>query len=203
MKRWDIINSIIEKKSFQTYLEIGVFKGQCFSKIRCNYKDGVDPCIENGNTTFVNFKLESDDFFKQNKTKYDLIFIDGLHHKAQVDKDIINSLEHTIENGIIILHDCNPPTEAHAAVPRIQTDWNGDVYKSILEFQKINDKHHFFTIDTDWGIGVIIKNKPLEEIHEPNFYQKGIDNWNFFDKNRKKLLNLIDIKEFKNKLDGI
>ena len=56
---------------------------------------------------------ESDDYFSSlDKTiKYDLIFIDGLHLEHQVDKDINNSLNHLSENGVIIIHDCNPITE--------------------------------------------------------------------------------------------
>jgi hypothetical protein len=77
------------------------------------------------------------------------------------------------------------------------------VYKSVLEFQKNNNTHQFFTIDTDWGVGVIIKNiKPIVK-YDDDFYQKGIENWDFFDENRKKLLNLISINEFNEFLNGI
>ena len=54
----------------------------------------------------VNFvKDGSDIFFKNNKTNYDMIFIDGNHTINQVLKDIINSLNCLNKNGIIILHD--------------------------------------------------------------------------------------------------
>ena len=35
-----------------------------------------------------NMKITSDDFFKQNKNKYDCVFIDGLHIYDQVKRDI-------------------------------------------------------------------------------------------------------------------
>ena len=41
-------------------------------------------------------KITSDDFFKQNKKKYDCIFIDGLHTYKQVKNDILNSIKFMI-----------------------------------------------------------------------------------------------------------
>ena len=45
--------------------------------------------------------------------KFDLIFIDGLHLANQVQKDIENSLKFIKDEGFIVLHDCNPPSEYH------------------------------------------------------------------------------------------
>lgn len=47
----------------------------------------------------------SDDFFKHNKKKYDVIFIDGSHDKEQVIKDSLNAYDCLSEEGIIIWHD--------------------------------------------------------------------------------------------------
>jgi len=198
MYRFEIINKFIEKHKFENYLEIGVFKGECIREIRCENKDGVDPGIEKVLVDEVNYPMTSDDFFKQNNKKYDIVFIDGLHHTEQVDLDIQNSLRCTKENGIILLHDCNPPTPSHAAVPQIQESWNGDVYKSVLKFQSDNLLHNYFTIDTDWGVGVIIKNQKPTNLLQKDMYYQGINDWNFFDKNRVSLLNLITTDKFLN-----
>ena len=72
-KRWDLINEIIIKKKYTDYLEIGCFDNDCFSKININNKTGVDPL--KGGT----IKKTSDEFFKTNSNKFDIIFIDGLH----------------------------------------------------------------------------------------------------------------------------
>lgn len=197
MYRYDIINYFISKLNLQTYLEIGVFDGECIQKINCPVKDGVDPGTENGLSVGVNYKMTSDEFFNSNRNKYyDIIFIDGLHYSKQVDIDIENSLKQTNKNGIVILHDCNPPTLKHTLIPRIQPQWNGDVYKSILKFRNSNFNHEYFTVDCDWGVGVIMKNyKSKNEVKVANF-EKGIQDWDYFDSNRNHLLNLITTKEF-------
>ena len=121
MHRSEIINHFITKYNFVNYLEIGVFNGDCITKVIAQHKDGVDPGAEGVVHPEVNYPITSDEFFeliKDHDVKYDIVFIDGLHHSDQVIKDINNSLKHTIDDGIIVMHDCNPPTQAHAQVPR-------------------------------------------------------------------------------------
>ena len=103
-----IINHLIEKNNFQNYLEVGVHEGENYKNINVKRKVGVDPKPLTTNTSVL--KLTSDQFFEKNKLKFDIIFIDGLHLEHQVDKDIKNSLNFINENGIIVMHDCNPPS---------------------------------------------------------------------------------------------
>ena len=77
--------------------------------------------------------MTSDDFFKDNKEKFDTIFIDGLHIDEQVQKDIENSLNALNEGGTIVMHDCKPLSEEAQIFPRIQIAWNGDVWKAWLK----------------------------------------------------------------------
>ena len=199
MERFDVINYFIVKYNFKKYLEIGVFRGDTIRRVKAVHKDGVDPGIEGETVPEVNYLMGSDDFFEliksQNSKKYDIIFIDGLHHSEQVTKDINNSLNHLTDNGIIILHDCNPLQELHSLVPRVSGYWNGDVYKSVLNFRK-NNTHTYFTIDTDCGCGVIIKDYSNKIICDNSVLQKAIESWGFFDKNRKEVLNLISVEDF-------
>jgi hypothetical protein len=200
MQRFDIINYFIDKFNFVNYLEIGVYRGENIRKIKAIHKDGVDPGVEGEMVPEVNYRMTSDDFFELIKDhediKYDIIFIDGLHHSDQVDKDIVNSLNHLVDNGVIVLHDCSPEKEEYSLVPRISGPWNGDVYKSVLRFrQKYN--HTFFTVDTDCGCGVIINDNSGLNLCDKEILNKGLDSWGYFDPNRKQLLNLLTIDEFK------
>jgi hypothetical protein len=200
MRRFDIINTFIKKYNFKNYLEIGVYQGENIRKIIAPHKDGVDPGSEGHMTPEVNYPITSDEFFELIKNhkdiKYDIIFIDGLHHSEQVDKDIENSLNHLIDNGVIVLHDCNPEKEEYSLVPRISGPWNGDVYKSVLKFRQ-NYNHSFFTVDTDCGCGVIINNNSGVSLCDKESLQRGLESWDYFDHNRKQLLNLISVDEFK------
>ena len=81
-ERYDIIKKIIEKKKYSSYLEIGCFEDETFNKINTDKKVGVDP------NSGGNVRLTSDNFFKINKDRFDIIFIDGLHAFDQVKKDI-------------------------------------------------------------------------------------------------------------------
>lgn len=195
IQRYDVINYLIEKYNLVNYLEIGVFKGENIQKIKAQHKDGVDPGHEGYLASEVNYQMTSDEFFENIKgqdIKYDIIFIDGLHHAEQVEKDIKNSLNHVVEGGFIILHDCNPLNYEMQLVPRETIVWNGDVWKAFVDFKLYHPNIKCCVIDTDFGVGVIqnIPNKVTIVPH--NFW-----NWDYFEKNRKQLLNLISWDEFK------
>ena len=147
--RWDLIQHIIDKYSYENYLEIGCDKDQSFSKIKIKKKIGVDPI--SGGT----IRDTSDNFFKYNKQKFDIIFIDGLHHYEQVSRDIKNSLNILNKDGFILIHDCLPRSIAHQAIPRYRGSWNGDVWKSLVEL-RTNPKLDTYTCQIDFGVGVII-----------------------------------------------
>ena len=98
------------------------------------------------------------------------------------------------ENGTIILHDCNPPSEYHAkeniyfGLP-ISGEWNGTVYKSLVKIRSKRNDLTLTTVDTDFGVGILTK-EPSETIKTCS------DTWDFFDTNRKEILNLITPKQF-------
>lgn len=202
--RWDIINYIINKHRFLNYLEIGVNDGMCIRQIRAAHKDGVDPYpgSEHGvymNIPEVNYPITSDEFFnliKGSDIKYDIIFIDGLHHADQVDKDVENSLNHIVDNGFIILHDCNPPEYEMQLVPRVTGMWNGDVWKSIAKLRCLRNDLEVSVIDTDWGVGVVKKGN--QEVYDKAPLDTCLT-YEYLDQNRDDLLNIISVEGFYSK----
>jgi hypothetical protein len=199
MHRIELINYYLSKKDFKKYLEIGVYKGHSYNGVIATIKDSVDP----DETTLAAYHLTSDDFFEKIAPtldyKYDVIFIDGLHHTEQVDKDIENSLKYLEDDGIIILHDCNPESEPRQRVP-VDFDiwehgWNGDVWKSVFKFRLNNSyrKYKVFVIDADEGLGVIKNNRLGNEF---TFEMPEKLNYDFLNANRKDILNLITPEEF-------
>lgn len=186
MKRTDIINILIEKINGNNYLEIGVCSGENFNNIKCKHKVSVDPNVNSPAT----IHLTSDEFFKTNKENFDVIFIDGLHHSQQVYRDIINSLNVLSPNGYIVCHDINPEKEEHQIIPFTSGVWNGDCWKAFVSLRQERNDLGMYVVNTDYGCGIIQKGtqeslKINEEL-----------NWNNFNINRKKWLNLISIQEF-------
>ncbi len=146
------------------YLEIGCAGNINFNSIFLPNKTGVDPDM--GGT----IKLTSDQFFDDfNKEKYDLIFLDGLHTYKQTKKDLINSLNVLNVGGVIVLDDFIPRNWKEEFTPRVQSDWNGDVWKISFELLKsIGIKFKLITIDG--GQCIIFKEKGEHFI--PDFYEE-------------------------------
>jgi hypothetical protein len=199
MDRIQIINYLIGKNNFKSYLEIGVRNpDHCFNKIICDLKHGVDPGYE-GDFKF-DFKMTSDEFFNQNENKYDLIFIDGSHIDHQVEKDIYNSLMSLNDNGFIVLHDCYPPTIYHQREDYGDNStpagghWNGTVWKAFVKVRSELKDIFSCVVDCDWGVGIITKTKTPNPITNENVYFS----YREFEKNVKYYLNLISPNEFEN-----
>jgi hypothetical protein len=200
VKRWDLINHLIKNYDFLNYLEIGVNDGVCIRKIKAPHKDGVDPSpgseVGGMDVPEINYPITSDEFFnfiKGHDIKYDVIFIDGLHHSDQVDKDIKNSLNHLVPNGFIILHDCNPPEFINQVVPRISGTWNGDVWKSVVKLRCTEPSLEIKVVDTDWGVGIVKQEQ--QEIYDKVSLEKCLE-WSYFDSHREELLNIISVDNF-------
>ena len=220
LMRYDIINHIISKEKYNTYLEVGTNNFVNYNKINIKKKECIDPQKHRNYT----YNMTSDEAFKkiqEKNKKYDIIFIDGLHWSNQVTKDIINSLKVLNKDGTIVLHDCNPPTALHARYPPEKfpqysnSPWNGDCYKSIVKFRLDNPEVFCRVVDTDWGVGIIKPDKQ-ENMHNkviiadliPNNNDNIVGgilkltgkilNWDYFNENRKALLNLISCIDFLN-----
>lgn len=151
MNRIEIINGLIAKNNYKSYLEIGVQAGHCFSAINCENKTGVDPDPASAATVIST----SDLYFKGSIKKYDIIFIDGLHHSDQVKKDIDNSLKALKKGGTIVMHDCLPTSKRMQEIPlQEQNEWTGDTWKAFLKLRENHDLE-MCVVNCDWGCGII------------------------------------------------
>jgi len=185
--RWDLIDYLIKKYNYKDYLEIGCDKDQLFSRVEIQNKMGVDP-YSGGN-----IRKTSDDFFLNNNQTFDLVFIDGLHTYAQVKKDILNSIKFLNDKGIILVHDCLPNSMAKQAVPRYKMQWNGDVWKAIVDLRQDPDLD-IYTCEIDEGISVIKKKKNTSVLK----LSTEINKLSFKDyyHNHKEYMRIISISKF-------
>ena len=121
------------------------------------------------------------------------MFIDGLHIYHQVKKDIYNSIKCLNKGGIILLHDCLPKNVYDQAVPRCQYNWNGDVWKAIVELRTKKDLD-IYTCYADNGIGVIFNrpNRNILNIEREDFSKMKFSEYY---NNYKEYMNLIFYEE--------
>ena len=195
MQRYDIINYLINKNNYTTYLEIGTEHGENIKKIKCESIESIDPVKNYEHLTYLMTSDEAFKYIKNEKKTYDIIFIDGDHLEAQVDKDIQNSLDVLNKNGVIVVHDCIPPTKEHASDPRTRKiNWNGTVYKSLINVRYTRPELFVCVIDTDWGCG-LIKRKDNQSLYSKISIEKAKE-WEYFDKHKWELLNIISVNDF-------
>lgn len=197
----DLINALADRIKAKTYLEIGVSnRANNFDKIRVQFKIGVDPNPK----ALANFQGTSDEFFDLcaatdafEQLRMQLIFIDGLHHADQVQKDFENSLKVLACGGYIVMHDTYPESELLTHVPRDkQGRWLGDVYKFACRLGEYSGIQ-FCTLDFDngctvvWQDGDCAKKEPVGEI-----------TWNRYVADRHELLNVMNLAKFQKMIDA-
>jgi predicted O-methyltransferase YrrM len=158
MKRWDLINKLIDlHPEINSILEIGVLRGENASHILVKHPNlkyvGVDPYeMENpcksyrpdrdylqAKTELAHyenaeiFKLTSEQYFKHHDEMFDLIFIDGDHSYEAVAKDIAMSLPRLKGPRILCGHD--------------YSSWHPEV-KSAVDESLLNDSRT--DVDNTW-----------------------------------------------------
>jgi len=220
MDRAQIVQDILDKSGGKTYLEIGTWEGCSFFPVRAKRKFAVDVKFKIRSakrlkrtisaTLKLNeerfFKTTSDDFFRKRsylikKNKIDVALIDGAHTYQQSLEDILNCLNYLSDKGVIVVHDCNPDSEAAAysgpslqsveklKLPGFKGCWCGDVWKTIVHLRSSRPDLYVFVLDCDFGVGIVTRGKPedilnysIEEIKDMSYRDLELE--------RRKLLNL-------------
>ena len=93
------------------------------------------------------------------------------------------------------MHDCNPTTVFMQSRPRVSSQWTGDVWKSIFKLRCSRSDLSIFVVDVDFGCGVIRKGK--QELYKIDGDIEEYLKWKYFNRNRKEILNLISVEEYK------
>lgn len=190
LTRTELINALIERYEYKSYLEIGVcFPSHNFDHIAIDNKVGVDP---NPMEFRSNIQVKtSDEYFKENTDKFDIIFIDGLHQEHQVTVDIINALTYLNKGGTIVTHDNLPGHEIQMSETQVPGAWFGTGWKSVAKLRMSIESLSISVVDVACGMAIIRPGKQklfTKEIGELNFKT--------YIENRVELLNVIDFRDF-------
>ena len=186
-----LINDLISDLNYKSYLELGVSVGESWKLISCENKIGVDNNINVANEFDGVVHATTDDYFLNNKDKFDLIYIDALHEKNQVYKDFKNSFNVLNDSGVIIFHDVNP-----FDISQTHFNSSGDVFELWIELAKT---YKVYIIKNEYdgdSVGIFIKSKNSKFIDiEVKDYT-----YQFFSENREDFISYLNYEEIINKI---
>jgi hypothetical protein len=147
-----------------SYLEIGLSMGLTFERVSAQVRWGVDPSPR-FDTEFLPagvqiFVKSSDHFFETTRpaTRFDVVYIDGLHQFRQVYRDLLNSIAHLAPRGSVLIDDTVPcdevsaiPDQRRSLMRRAElgcagTPWHGDVWKAVVAIAQLHPELDFRTI---------------------------------------------------------
>src|SRR5688572_11647007 len=119
MNRKEVIAQLIHSRNFKNYLEIGVFNGHIFFRVKGDFKIAVDPEFQFSTgrkiiKTLINpknlnnhyFEKTADDFFAQDAArvignrKIQVALIDGMHEYDYALRDVENTLSYLSNDGV-------------------------------------------------------------------------------------------------------
>lgn len=157
MQRFDIINHLITINNYKSFLEVGTQAKINFTSVNVIRKVCVDP----DPNAEADYQMTSDEYFNNNFEKFDIVFVDGLHHADVVYRDIINSLNRLNPGGCVVVHDVIPYSYIAQVIPLEKasnmgtTAWNGDVWKAWIKLRTERNDLIMNCVNTDHGCGVI------------------------------------------------
>lgn len=224
MNRIKVVQEALDGREKPVYLEIGVSYGVAFRRIVADEKVAVDPALNlsarsrrlaeaKARATHY-FETTSDAFFA-GETAFleqhgiDVALIDGLHTYRQALRDVENTLLYLRDDGIVILHDCNPANASIADPAASYADyrahhrwrnllwhmlvttppWSGDVWKAIVHLRSARPDLRVAVLDCDSGIGLVRKGSPESQLPYTAAQIEALG-YEDFAADRERLLNL-------------
>lgn len=210
LSKTEIVNALARKRGFSSYLEISTGKaGDHFVDVdrtqlttchrlmyRCpdDYADGLEIDFRTRGVGIGQFFDE----VRYRGTKYDIMLVDSSHTYECSMRDLSYALSALVDGGILVVHDCDPPGES------------GVTYAAFVDFVLGRDDIDYYTVDTDFGCGVIKKRRPLPSpdrisaVPETEglrlFWEaiRGDETLRYvgFKKRKRELLRMISVREF-------
>jgi len=152
---------------------------------------------------------------KRDVNKIDVCLVDGWHTYDCAIRDLTCTYELLADGGVLVVHDCLPPTELSASPIRQPSSWCGVSYKAYLDFVLVRGDLDYCTVDVDFGCGIIFKNRTtnfMEDVFSSIHRPKLVTDWfsvhhddqtafQFFKQNHVELLRLISAKNFVHRLN--
>jgi hypothetical protein len=178
IRRYEVIQALLDFFDKPRYLEVGVSKGTTFHHVDARFKVAVDPRFQfdwqseqaaRGPRTQYH-PVTSDVYFGsiiEPKQEFDVIYLDGLHTFEQTLRDFTNAVDHLADGGVIVVDDVKP-SSYHASLPDPRSyqklrqyvgderrAWMGDVYKLVWFIDTFYPAMSYATIANNHGQAVV------------------------------------------------
>lgn len=211
----DIINLLGQVNGYSSYLEVAsqttghqyarvcehIFttKKRLLYNIPDGYSDGL-PVDYSASDLSGSHCLEQ---IEASNQSFDVVFIDPYHTYKSSLQNLMAGFRLLNPDGVMVVHDCNPPS-LDIASPTFQGGlWCGLTYLAFLDFVHQNPGTEYGVVDTDWGVGLVFRNSgtrpalfgPLPERPAIDGLQLG--DWEVFDAQRQHLLRLLSPQCFR------
>ena len=193
VKRNYVVQGMLSLFDNPSYLEVGVAQGSTFKNVSAARKVAVDPAFRfdtaeaaEAQPGSVFYDMTSDEYFFSSSAdeKFDVIYLDGLHTFHQTLRDLMNSLNHVADDGIIVVDDIWPSSLA-AALPAAadykavrkfleieRGAWMGDVYRLVMFVDTFCPRWSFACVEDNHG-QMVMWQKPRQAVNEREFLEIG------------------------------
>lgn len=230
---WDkarIINRLVAVHGYRRYLELcttvtgGLYAAIDRSQLavcrrliyRCRdeYDDGL-PIDYRSRTNSIGACLRA---IVADDQPFDLVLVNSWHEYETSWRDLQKAFRLIRPGGMLLVHDCLPPRAEIAGPLPIPGEWCGVSYQAYVDFVHGRNDLTFYTVDCDYGCGVVRKKQPLSGLGQGartalsmlrrlptrrlrrqwcEAKQAGSEEtFAVFEANRVPLLNLISVEDF-------
>ena len=205
MLKHNIINLLGKKFNFTSYLEISsTSTGYAYNKIDSSIfitKSAIYYLVDiKESRPDINIEANTYEYhhnrISNDKTKYDIVFVDPWHTYEQTMFDLKTALKFVSAKGIIVVHDCCPYSEDLVG-PYKWGPWCGQTYEAFIDFRYKHRELESFCLWADYGLGILSLSPKFNIKQEFADYDKErVKRFEYFNKNKKELLNLVEADEF-------
>ena len=142
---------------------------------------------------------------------YDVILVDPWHGYEASLRDMRLALTLLKDEGVLVVHDCAPPSLDFVAPDYVVGDWCGMTYAAFIDFLGSQPDLEAYTVDADFGCAVVrrgggsraagarLRPDPAALAGWRVAGSDYADRFRYFDRHRAELLNLITTGEFRNR----
>ena len=221
----DLINHLAGARGYRCYLEVctpnsgGLYAEINRSKFtncvrlmyRCpeSYHDGMTIDYRSADLDITECLTR----MREDGRRVDIALLDSFHEYEQSWRDLTKFFDLISEGGTLVVHDCMPPRIELAHPKFMPGEWSGATYQAFIEFVSNRNDLEFYTVDTDYGCGIIHKQSAVtvetaSSIDERNKRNEALANWrfqrdnswqaafSFFEEHKEVLMNLVSVNEF-------